>query len=177
MVGAWDFKARQRQGQIALTVLIAGHYGYTISESQQKGLQTAVTGWTIAKIWGARRAAYAGLGWAAWTPAFWAFVGPQIAGGVIARGAGGEEGLDDYLDFMGDVYALDEEGIEEKLAFTWDVLVHKKHRESHMTRDMEEWASAYFRSARHFAAMESAYYELTPAEQQEIQNRIRAALP
>lgn len=75
-------------------------------------------------VWAAKRAATAAFA----TPIGLAVSVPVIIGGAASVVIDGEEGFFNYVDFLEDVVTFDDEGIVDKLMFTWDTLVLKKNR-------------------------------------------------
>lgn len=117
-------------------ILASGYYYQQYRKSDQEWDDKAWLTLQIATVWGADKVSWAfvyrGGVWAARAAltssvAPYVYV-PVVIGAVVSYAVDGEEGVFNYADFLEDVITLDDEGIEDKMLFTWEVLVEGKHR-------------------------------------------------
>jgi len=117
-------------------ILASGYFYLQYERSDKEWDDKAILALQVASVWGADKVSWAfvyrGGMWAA-RAAITSSVAPYIyvpvvIGAVVSYGIDEEEGLLNYADFLEDVVTLDVEGIEDKMEFTWEVLVEGKHK-------------------------------------------------
>lgn len=129
-------EADVRKGRILASAYFLNEYRTSDQELTDKGL----LGIQLAYVWGAEKYGWAfvlkAATWTAKRAAVAAFTTPYglavsvpvIIGGAASVVIDGEEGFFNYVDFLEDVVTFDDEGIVDKLMFTWDTLALKKNR-------------------------------------------------
>ena len=169
---------------------------YRYKRTEEDNWDKADLALDLGLVWGMTYG-YQAVGAAGATGAGMAFWIPQVVGAAFSGAVFGEEGLDDYLDFMEDVYMLDSESIGDKLSFTWDTLVLKKNRngggtslsalfvaQTKKVKAKMDAAKPYGtdhynavmqerQNRAHVETLKNRYNNLTYAEQQQLRLRFR----